>query len=288
MRHLSGAAFVVVSCVIMIRCGEPGRARPDVGTATGAVPVELQLEPYGRLKTVSLVVGPATGRFIRAPGGGFNVLPPTVAAEAGCRPFGRVVGFRAGGERITAERCQPIEAQAGGWADTGDWNVFDLMALLGNAPEVAGLVGLPLFEGRTVTLDLTGNRLTVETEESAARRIAGMKAIGVRPSRQAGGAALDLMVSVETPDGPIWLEMDSGNTGPVLISPHAARQLGLTFRSGEAQDVTLDVTGLGPVPVTAIERQTIYDGLLNAGWLEQLVVTLDLQSMHAWARPRTE
>lgn len=288
MKHLSVAAWVFVSCVLVLRCGGPAADRPDVATATAsAAPVELRLEPYGRLKTLSLAVGSATGPFILDTGGGLNVLTPKTAAEAGCRPFGRVVGFRARGEQIAAERCQPLQARAAAWVDTGEWNVFDLMALLGNAPEVAGLVALPLFEGRTVTLDLAGNLLTLETEASAARQVAGMKAIAVRPSRQAGGASLDLMVSVETPDGPIWLEMDSGNTGPVLISSHAARQLGVTFASGEARDITLEISGLGPVPVTAVERETIYDGLLNAGWLEQLVVTLDLQSMRAWARPRT-
>jgi len=283
------AAAVLVFAVVVASCAGPALERADAGAAGGqAAPIELQLQPYGPLKTVSLTVGSITGPFILDTGGGLNVLTPKVAAEVGCHPFGRVVGFRASGESIAAERCQPFGAPAAAWPDTADWTVFDIMALLGDAPEVAGLVGLPLFEGRTVTLDLVGNRLIVETAASAAQRIAGAKELHVRPARQAGGASLDLFVSLETPEGPIWLEMDSGNAGPVLISPHAARQLGVTFTPGEARDITLDVTGLGPVSAKAVERETIYDGLLSAGWMEQMVVTFDLASMRAWARLRTE
>ena len=286
---LTSCAAVVSLAVVLAGCTGPAPERSDRGaTLTPPAPVELQLQPYGPLKTVALTVGSATGSFILDTGGGLNVLTPKVAAQVGCHPFGRVVGIRASGDQIAAQRCQPLAAPAAAWPDTADWTVFDIMALLGDAPEVAGLVGLPLFEGRTVTLDLVGNRVVLETEASAAQRITGAKELHVRPARQAGGAALDLFMSVDTPDGPIWLEMDSGNGGPVLISPHAARQLGVTFTPGEVSDITLDITGLGPVPVKAVERETIYDGLLNADCLEQLVITLDLQSMRAWARLRTD
>jgi hypothetical protein len=112
-----------------------------------------------------------------------------------------------------------------------------------------------------------------------------MKPLSVRLSRQAGGAAIDLFVEVEAKTGTIWLELDSGNNGPVLLSKHAVSQLGLDTAQNNLS-VTLNIIGLGPVKTEAVVRDTIYDGLLNAKFLEETVLTLDLSAAKAWAKLR--
>jgi len=163
---------------------------------------------------------------------------------------------------------------------------LDLMALLKGAPPIGGVVSLHTFRDRAFTLDLAANRLVLESRRSLAKRITKMPQVSIRTSRQAGGAALDVFLAVDTPNGSIWLELDSGNAGPVLLSPHALTQLGLSLRDDEARQVTLNVRGLGPTPLEVAVKDLIYDGLLNAAFLESVVLTVDLPSERAWAAPR--
>jgi hypothetical protein len=130
---------------------------------------------------------------------------------------------------------------------------------------------------------LTGNRLTLETSASLARRIKGVPELSIRTSRQAGGAALDLFLEVRATPGSIWLEVDSGNAGPTLMSPHALSQLGASLSAEGPQPLALDVRGIGLVTTDAVAKDLIYDGLLNAAFLESIVLTVDLSSERAWA-----
>lgn len=252
-----------------------------------ARPVNLALQPYiATLRTVPVVVGDETLPFLLDTGGGFTVLTPDVARAAGCAPFGRVTAFRSSGERIDLPRCGPVRLTVGGIAMTGEAAVLDVMRLLEGAPRIGGILSLQTLEGRAFTLDLAGNRLVLETPASLRARTAALRPLSVRLSRQGGGAAMDLFLEVASPGGSLWLELDSGNAGPVLLSPHALAQLGVTLSGEGPQRVALDVGGLGPMPVDAVARELIYDGLLNAKFLESVVLTVDLRSARAWAARR--
>lgn len=256
---------------------------------SGNLPTVITMKPYvGKLRTVDVTIGGRTRPFLLDTGGGLAIVTPVVAGEIGCTPFGRLVGFRNNGEKIDSQRCGPATLGIGSAsARVDDLAVFDLMSLLKGLPEVGGLLGLPAFESKAFTFDLASNRITIETPVSFAKRVRGMKEIRVRPSRQCGGASLDLFVSIDTPKSPIWLELDSGNLGGVLLSPPAAAQLGIALPEGAHKKITLEVSGFGPVQVDAIGRDTIYDGLLNARFMEQHVFAIDLAHMRAWMAPST-
>ena len=213
-------------------------------------------------------------------------MTPEVADAMGCEPFGRITGFRHNGDPISGPRCGPTTLILAGWPVEVETGPYDLMSLLRGAPVVEGLIGLTAFIGDTVTVDWAANQLIVESPESFRTRITGTRPLQVRPSRQGGGAFLDLFVRVVAARGDLWLEMDSGNTGPVLLSPHAARQLGVELSPSEPRPVLLQFAGFGPVEVMALERETIYDGLLNAAFHAAHSVTLDLARMRAWMRER--
>jgi hypothetical protein len=246
--------------------------------------VELRLAPYiASLRTIAVRVVDETMPFLLDTGGGLTVLTPEIARAAGCIPFGRVTGFRSSGERLDFPRCGPVTLRLGSMIVRTEAAIFDLAPLLKGAPPVGGIISLHTLHGRAVTLDLRANRLIIETSRSLARRIRGASQIPVRASRQAGGAALDLFLEVRTPHGSIWLELDSGNAGPVLISPHAMAQLGVSLSPEQPGRVALDVPGLGPTSVDAVVKDLIYDGLLNAAFMESIVLTVDLAAERAWA-----
>jgi hypothetical protein len=217
------------------------------------------------------------------------VLAPELAAAAGCAPAGRVTGFRHDGGRLDAPRCGPARLAIGGRERQLETAIFDLAAL--GLPGIGGLVSLASFEGEAFTIDLAARELVLESDASLAARIAGMKEMTARAGRQAGGAALDLFVAVHSPQGELWLELDSGNAGPLRLAPHALAQLGidLTADSPDAPaTIDLDFAGLGPTSVQAIRSELIYDGLVNARFFLGHVVTFDLRSAtpRAWAAKR--
>lgn len=261
-------------------------AAPVDGTAEPAA--VLRLAPFlgTPLRTIPVAVGDTALPFLFDTGGGGTLLTPSAADAMGCEPFGRVTGFRHNGETVHAERCPASPITMGGWtAPAGETGVFDLMALLPDGvPELGGLVALNTFDGLAITLDLGSDRVVIESPASLERRVADMVETPYREGRQSGGAMLDPFLSFRASEGPLWFELDSGNTGPVLIAPHAAAQLGLDLSPDEPRTITLELAGFGPIEVAALEKEMIYDGLLNAAFLARYRVTLDLDRKRAWVR----
>jgi hypothetical protein len=250
-------------------------------------PAVLRLEPYvAGLMTLTVDVGGRPSRLIFDTAGGITLVTPQVAAEIGCRPFGRLTGFRHDGSPIHAERCGPLAVAVGPLAAEREVAVFDLMALLGGAPPVDGIVGLDLFETTPVTIDLEAGEVVFETPASLAARTRDATRLEIRLARQAGGAALDLMVAAASPQGKLWFEWDSGNSGPVRVAPHAARQLGWELSAETPSPRQLEIAGLGPVAIDALAKEMIYDGLLNNRFVRDFVWTLDLGRGELWAKLR--
>jgi hypothetical protein len=250
-------------------------------------PVVLRLEPYvAGLVTLTVDVAGRPSRLIFDTAGGLTLVTPQVAAEIGCRPFGRLTGFRHDGGRLDLERCGPLAVAAGPLRAEREVAVFDLMALLGGAPPVDGIVGLDLFETTPLTIDLEAGEIVLETPESLAARTRDAVRLEIRLARQAGGAALDLFVAANSPQGKLWLEWDSGNAGPVRLAPHAVRQLGWELSAEAPSPRELDVAGLGPVAIEALAKEMIYDGLLNNRFVRDFVFTLDLPNGALWAKRR--
>ncbi len=283
-RRRGALALVLGACGIAAGCASAGSPAGEAGSRRGVGPRDVALAPYLReLRVVDVTLAGHTHPFLLDTGGGLVLVTPKVAQEIGCQPFGRLTGFRNDGGKIEASRCGGMDLAIAGWpTHVDEVAVFDVMSLLSGLPEVGGLIGLPAFERTPFTLDLAANRLTLETPVSLAERVRTMKEVRVRSSRQAGGASLDLFVAIDTPRGPIWLELDSGNIGAVLLSPPALAQLGVDLADGASRELELSVSGLGPVKMGALARDTIYDGLLDAQFLQRVVVTADLAHERAW------
>lgn len=258
-----------------------------VGACAGRMeaPVAIPLRSYAGtdLRTASVQVGAESRPFIFDTGAGFTVITPDELDEAGCTPFGRVVGFRADGQPVALKRCGPVRLSIGGFAATGEVASFNLDSLLGKgAPPVGGLLGLESFRGQAITLDLGHDCLMVETPASLRARIRSMHRVGVRLSSGPGGDVVPF-IQVRARTGTLWMEVDSGNNGPVFLAPNAVAQLQLDPGSAAHFPTTLDVVGLGRVPVVAARRNLIYDGQLDPAFLRRIVLTIDFARETAWA-----
>jgi predicted aspartyl protease len=292
------AFFFLLAQPSVSPCGPHGETSDRI-TAPRSEAKDITLEGYmGVLQTVQIEIGSETLPFIFDTGGGLTLLTPQVAERFGCRPYGRVTGFRMSGERLDLERCGETELKVGGMSPRVELTVFDLMSLLPEGwPELGGLVSLQTFRNEILTLDLAENLLSIESEGSFLKRTAGMKPMSARLDNQCGGACLDIFVEVKARTGSIWLEFDTGNSGPLLLAPHALRQLGLSSEADKEEssvsaenesseaatfETTLDFVGLGPITVTARQQEMIYDGVINADTIRKLLVTMNLETGEMW------
>lgn len=146
-----------------------------------------------------------------------------------------------------------------------------------------GLIALNLFENRTVTIDFAAGRLVLESPGSRAARVAGMLPLPVRISREVGGLALAVLAGVPTAKGQLWMELDSGNGGTVLVSKPVAGLVGMDGAQDGKQ--AADFTVVGDVRATtadAFAPDMTIDGNLGMPFLRNWIVTLDLAQGKAW------
>lgn len=269
MRWFSTAVFALLACR---------------GAAAGAL--QLRLSPYAKtdLRTVEVTVNGHKSPFIFDTGAGTTVFTPEEIRYAACAPSGEVTGRRADGGKVTSTRCGPVTFDVGDYRVDGEVDEFDLSKLMDKGmPPVGGILGLHAFEGHALTLDFLHDRVTIETQRTLAHRIRAMRPIRLRLVRDKSGD-IDPFIGVLAGATTLWLELDSGNDGPVFLAPRAQRLLGIALPEHGNRPLDLDVIGLGRVPVAAASRKLIYDGQLDPAFLHHIVLTIDLRQGRAWAR----
>ena len=62
----------------------------------------IKLEPYaGKLRQISVRVADKDYKFLFDTGGGHTLISPDIAAAVGCKPSGRMLGFRMNGDNLS-------------------------------------------------------------------------------------------------------------------------------------------------------------------------------------------
>jgi predicted aspartyl protease len=251
---------------------------------------DLVHDHMGMFVTIQVGIGDKTLPFFFDTGGGLTLITPELADYLGLEQFGRVTGFRMNGERLDLIRCEEATLRVGPRDIWTELAVFDLMSLLPpGCSEVGGVVSLHTFKEQIITIDLDSAAVWLETGNSLKQRVETMAPLSIRFSRQASGSSIDLFVEVRAKMGSLWVEVDTGNTGPVLLAPHALRQLGLSEEKGAGPwsgVVRLDIIGLGEIEASAAETDLSYDGVLNFETIKQLILTIDLPNEQAWGSIR--
>lgn len=288
MRQLFGILFTVI---LFGTATNAQMTKPS----TGSQPIEINLEhdALGKAPTINVQIGSKTYPFLFDTGGGITTITPAIAKEIGCEPFGQITGFNAGGTRLDFKRCDNVDIKFGNYQTRVNTGLFEIMHFFSpDTKEIGGIISLQTFENKIITIDLSGNRLIVETEASLAERIKDMKPLESRIGSQGGGGVIDIFVAANTPKGKIWMEFDTGNFSTLLFSPHAQEMLGINFdapnRAKMSKPVKLDLVGLGTIEMPARERSMIYDGMLNYDTISKWVVTIDLRNGKMWAKVKPE
>jgi hypothetical protein len=276
---------VVVALGAVLACAH---AAPVLAKAPAPVAV-IPLAPYAGGPQLTLTVRSHGHDAVMLfdTGGGITVVTPQFAQALGCKPWGQITGFRMRGDRTDTPRCDDAVLQVGGLRVTApSAGVFDFAKVLPkDAPPLDGALAMDAFAGKTITLDPTRRRLFVESPASLKARLRGAIEVPVRFTRDAEGLALTAMVAVPTPQGRLWMELDSGSDGDVIVGRHAAAALGLDPGSAKAQPFTLTLAEGAKVHTTAIVRDLIMDGNIGAPVLKTWVITLDLAHQRLWLTP---
>ena len=218
--------------------------------------------------------------------GGVTVVTPEAARSADCHPWGRLTGFRATGG-LDTPRCDNLDVKLQGQVFTAPISsVFDINRFMGpGMPKLSGSIVLDLFAGRVVTIRPSAHELVVETTAGLRERIRNAKAVPIRAGRDVGGVALTVDGAVQTTDGRAWLELDTGNLGPLLIGAHVAAPLGLESTSHDKQSADFALVGAVPVRGPARVMDLIMDGDVGEPELGRWDITFDLAGARAWFGP---
>jgi hypothetical protein len=265
-------------------------ATPTLAALAAAGPppeAVIELEPWRTRWTLRAEIGGATRRLLLDTGGGITLVSSTTAKAAGCVPWGRRTGYNMFGKRFDGPACGGIGASIGGRryvpAITG---LVNMAALNPADSALDGIASLDLFEGRAITLDLGHGRLIVESPASLRARVGTMRPLPIRLKREMDGLALAVMVGVQVRSGWLWLELDSGNGGTVLVSKPVAALVGLDSSVAGRQAADFPVAdGVRVRTTDAFTPDLIMDGNLGMPFLRNWVLTLDLQSGTGWIAP---
>lgn len=282
--HISTATlFIFLGLIVSIKA-----QTPKVINKKQPIAIKLEREKLGKIPTVTINVRGKNYTFFFDSGAAVTSISPSIAKAIGCEPYGQLTGYDAGGGVHKMTRCDDIEMNVGGFLTKIDVTVSDPMIYFPpGSPQIDGIISLQTFEDQIITMDLIGNNLFIETDKSFKKRIADMKPLRSRLSRELGGYGVDIFLAVNSPKGKVWMLLDTGNTNRLLLAPHAQNQLGIVLDKSPdktPKSVSLDLLGFGTIEAMGREREMIYDGILNYDTILKMLLTIDLRSGNVWAK----
>ena len=254
-------------------------------TAPAVAQTTLPLQPLReRLRTIEVEANGVTSTYLFDTRGGVTTVTPQFAERIGCKPWGRITGHRMFGDRLDMQRCDGVKVRAAGFdLGTATFAVFDPTPLLApgtTAPD--GTLALDVLADKVFTLDVAGNRLIIEDQASLARRIEGATELPLLVTREV--FATDPYVGFDTPQGRLWLLLDSGAGGVLLISKDHAAMLGLDPAVEEPRNHRFDLAPGVPVEGLTVTPEMMLTGNLGMPFMKDYVLTFDFPNQRLWVK----
>lgn len=250
-------AFLLL--LILPACGEmPGQSPPEL-----AEPVVLPLERNTReLVVPARINGLGPFPLVLDSGlSGTHLLAEPVADRLGLRRSGFAVGASWGG--FSLARFATVSRMDLGALTLRDTRmaVMDLPAGVtrrAGRPDIAGLLGGPLFQAYAVTVDVLAGTVTLSPPGGPAPADAEILPLS-------GGELPGVTLAID--GGPVILAVDTGATSDITITEEAARRLGLTARYGPGRRAEV-TTAAGPLEVATLSVERVELGRLAISHVE--------------------
>lgn len=266
----------IILFVISIQCLQLTYAQTDI-----------LLEDYFRtLKSVKVEIEGNKYNFLFDTGGGITMISPEIAKRINKTVYGNSVGFRMSGEKIESKLCDSLDIKIGGVNFFHSYvGVFDLMSLLPKEFErIDGLISLKTFEKERVTLNLSENRLVIETEESYKEKIKNMNFVQSRFANGLSGSELNIFIRIKVNNRLWWFLFDSGNIAQTKISEIVAQDLAIAYKENEITEIgkqKFEIAGDSIITPTIVDN-IIYDGALSYDFIQQFEFIISFEDHKIW------
>ena len=262
-------------------------SRSGASQASGpkARALEIALEPYADSHwAFRAAVKGHEELFVLDTGGGLTAISPQMAAEIGCEPWGQLTGFRMRGDRLDLKRCDNVAFDAPGFAirlpTVGIWD-FNKSLPPGAAP-IAANVGLDAFAGQVITLDFANRKLILETPASLKTRIANATEVPAHFIKEVEGYSTTFAIGLDTSNGRVWMNIDSGDDVPITVGRHIAAVLSLDPEKRGPQPLDTSLAGGVALRGQAYVTDLSFDGNIGSPIISRWVLTIDLVRQRIW------
>ena len=250
----------------------------------------IPLENYFRtLKSVKVEIENKTYNFLFDTGGGITMVSPEIVKEINKSTYGNSVGFRMNGEKVESILCDSVNIKIGGIDFLhSSVSVFDIMSILPKEfKRVDGLISLKTFEQMKIVLNLSENKLSIESDESFGKKIKSMDIVKSRFANGTNGTELNIFIGIPFRNHLWWFLFDTGNIAQTIISNNIAEEWGLKIdmesEITEIGEFKLAVAGDSISSLTIINK-IIYDGALSFDFLIQSVYAISFKDKKIWTK----
>ena len=259
-----------------------------ISTMVGLAQDTIHLRTYFRdLKTVDVFIKGEKYNFLFDAGGGETFISPDIAKLMNKKIYGSSTGFRMDGEMIQSQKSDSISFRIGSTEifhqTTGVWDIMSILPK--ELPKLDGVISLKSFSNSILTIALSKNILIIENKASSKAQFRTKSLLPCRFTNGLYGDELTILIGVPKYRSSNWFLFDTGNIGPVILSPESAVLWGIQSRTRDSAIVETKaeyLIGKNKLIANTYSKKIIYDGVLNFESISKYVFTIDFKKQEVW------
>ncbi len=256
-------------------------------TLVGFAQDTIHLKPYvSELKSVEVFINNKKYNFLFDAGGGETIISPSIAKLLNKEVYGCSTGIRMNGEMIRYQNVDSVSIKMGNikifHKTIGVWDIMSILPK--EFPKIDGVLSLKSFGNNILTIDLSNNILIVENKASAKKQIETKTILPSRFANGTDGTELTLFIGLPKYDNMYWFLFDTGNIGPVILSPECAALWGLQSKTKDSKSLAkLEfIIGKNKIETNTYSEKIIYNGVLNFETISKYIFTIDFRKKEVW------